>query len=146
MAQSPSDPGPHERTRSRAGWWWRLLGLSEFYGSRPSEAAEARAIALLKDHLSTEQRSQYEQHRYFDVIGGATGRRYRIRHGTQMNVHLLDSSGRWSSSLCFAPRARLPVGDVMLAQAIALQLFEYDALNVANGAGQLDFAAPRRRS
>jgi hypothetical protein len=37
------------------------------------------------------------------------------------------------SSLCFAPRGRLPVGDVMLAQAIALQRFEYEALNVANG-------------
>ena len=80
-----------------------------------------------------EQRSQYERHGYFDVIGGATRRRYRIRHGTQMNVQLLDSSGRWVSSLCFAPRGRLPVGDVMLAQAIALQLFEYEALNVANG-------------
>jgi hypothetical protein len=147
MAQSLSDPSPHESSRSRAGWWWRLLDLSELYGLRPSEAAEERAIALLKDHLSAEQRSQYEQHRHFDVIGGATGRRYRILHGTQMNVHLLDSSGRWSSSLCFAPRGRLPVGDVMLAQAIALQLFEYDALNVANGGAHvLDFAAPRRRS
>jgi hypothetical protein len=148
MAQSFSDPGPHERPRSRAGWWWRLLGLSELYdGPRPSEAAEERAIALLKDHLSTEQRIQYEQHSYFDVIGGVTGRRYRIRHGTQMNVHLLDSSGRWISSLCFAPRGRLPVGDMMLAQAIALQIFEYDALNVANNASHvLGFAAPRLRS
>ena len=148
MAQSLSDPSPHERSRSRAGWWWRLLGLSELYDApRPCEVAEERAIALLKDHLSTEQRSQYEQHRYFDVIGGATGRKYRIRQGTQGNVHLLDISGRWIASLCFAPRGRLPVGDVMLAQAIALQLFEYDALNVANGGGHvLDFAAPRRRS
>jgi hypothetical protein len=35
----------------------------------------------------------------------------------------------------------------MLAQAIALQIFEYDALNVANGAGHvLGFAGPRLRS
>jgi hypothetical protein len=47
--------------------------------------AEERAIALLKDHLSTEQRSQYEQHSYFDVIGGVTGRRYRnpTRHADE---------------------------------------------------------------
>ena len=50
-----------------------------------------------------------------------------------MKVQLLDSSGRWVSSLCFTPRGQLPVGDVMLAQAIALQLFEYEALAVANG-------------
>ena len=132
MAQSLSDPDPNERCRSRAGWWWRLLGLSDLNDTpRPSEAAEERAIALLKDHLSTEQRSQ--RHGYFDVIGGATVRRYRIRHGTQMNVQVLDSSGRWVSSLCFTPRGQLPVGDVMLAQAIALQLFEYEALAVANG-------------
>ena len=123
VAQSLSDPDPHESCRSRAGWWWRLLGLEELYDSpRPSKAAEERAIALLKDHLSTEQRSQYERYGYFEVIGAVTRRRYRILHGTQMNVHLLDSSGRWVSSLCFAPRGRLPVGDVMLAQAIALQL------------------------
>ena len=52
MAQSLSDPDPHESCRSRAGWWWRLLGLEELYDSpRPSKAAEERAIALLKDHL-----------------------------------------------------------------------------------------------
>ena len=124
MVQALPDPDPNERCRSRAGWWWRLLGLSELYDTpRPSKTAEDRAIALLKDHLSREQRSQYERHEYFDVIGGATRRRYRIQHGTQMNVQLLDNSGRWVSSLCFAPRGRLPVGDVMLAQAIALQLF-----------------------
>jgi hypothetical protein len=63
-----------------------------------------------------------------------------------MNVQLLDSSGRWVSSLCFAPRGQLPVGDVMLAQAIALQLFEYDALNVANGAGAIGSSAGRVQS
>ena len=74
MAQSLSDPDPHERRRSRAGWWWRLLGLEEHYDTpRPSKAAEERAIALLKDHLSAEQRSQYERHGFapaaFDVAG-----------------------------------------------------------------------------
>ena len=90
----------------------------------PKSEKEERAIAFLKVHLTPEQRGQYEVDGYFDVIGGTTGRRYRIGHGTQMNDQVLDRSGRWLSSLCFAPRRRLPVGDVMLAQAIALQLFE----------------------
>ena len=69
MAQSLSDPRPREGCRSRTGWWWRLLGLEEHYDSpRPSKAAEERAIALLKEHLSTEQRLQYERHGYFHVI------------------------------------------------------------------------------
>jgi NAD(P)-dependent dehydrogenase (short-subunit alcohol dehydrogenase family) len=88
----------------------------------PSEAAQERAYALFKAQLSPQERRQFEQHRYFDVIGGQSGRRYRIRDGTQMNVEALDSSGRWMSSLCFTPRGRLPVGDVLLAQKIALQL------------------------
>ena len=34
--------------------------------------------------------------------------------------------------LCFAPEGGLVVGDVMLAQKLALELFESDTLKVAN--------------
>ena len=34
--------------------------------------------------------------------------------------------------LCFEPQGQLPVGDVMLAQKVALELFESKALRVAN--------------
>jgi hypothetical protein len=34
--------------------------------------------------------------------------------------------------LCFAPKGYLPIGDIMLAQKIALELFEADAIKVAN--------------
>jgi hypothetical protein len=33
-------------------------------------------------------------HRYFDVIGGQSGKRYRIRYGTSMNIFEIDSRGR----------------------------------------------------
>ena len=49
-----------------------------------------------------------------------------------MNVQLLDRHGTWLTCLCFTPGAYLPVGDVMLAQKIALELFEDEALRVAN--------------
>ena len=49
-----------------------------------------------------------------------------------MNVEQLDQNGRRVRLLCFLPRGGLPVGDIMLAQKIALELFEADAISVAN--------------
>jgi hypothetical protein len=88
-------------------------------------------MQLLKENLSAEQREQYQRCNYFDIIGGGTGRRYCIRQGTQMNVEQLDDTGRHVRMLCFVPVGRLPVGDVMLAQKIALELFEVDATRIA---------------
>jgi hypothetical protein len=42
--------------------------------------------------------------------------------------------------LCFEPQGQLPVGDVMLAQKIALELFESKALRVANASPTWDWA------
>ena len=82
--------------------------------------------------LSFAQLKQYENRRYFDVIGGITGQRYRIRHGRLRNVDLVDKDDRPSSTLCFMPKGDLAIGDVMLAQKIALELYESQALMVAN--------------
>jgi hypothetical protein len=101
--------------------------------------AEIRATQLLKQNLSAAQREQYEQRGYFEVKGGTTGRRYRIRRGVQMNVEHLDPSGRCLRLLCFMPEGHLAVGDVMLAQKFALELFEKEALQIANKARTLDF-------
>jgi hypothetical protein len=94
--------------------------------------AQARGLRLLRENLSPNQNAQYEQCGYFDVFGGETGRRYRIRAGYQMNVYQLDKKGRTVCVLCFAPDGELVVGDVMLAQKLALELFEADTLKVAN--------------
>jgi hypothetical protein len=99
---------------------------------RRSAHQRERGFELLTHNLSPAQRKQYALHGYFDVIGGDTGRRYRIRHGCLMNVERLDQSGRRIQSLCFTPIGRLPVGDIMLAQKIALELFESDAVRIAN--------------
>jgi hypothetical protein len=105
---------------------WRSLSA----GALP---AHERGIEFLTQNLSPAQRQQYERHGYFDVIGGETGKRYRIHHGYQMNVEQLDQDGRRARLLCFMPRGGLPVGDIMLAQKIALELFESDTISVANG-------------
>lgn len=99
---------------------------------RPSPESEARGLALLKEWLSPEQRASYEQHQYFEVRGGETGERYRIRHGTQMNIEQLDKDGRRVCGWCFLPEGGLVAGDVMLAQKIALETNEKAALKVAN--------------
>jgi hypothetical protein len=99
--------------------------------------AQERGIQFLTQNLSPTQRQQYERHGYFEVIGGDTGKRYRIWHGGQLNVEPLDPNAK-RVRLCFMPRGRLPVGDIMLAQKIALELFETEAVKVACGSLEWD--------
>jgi len=135
--------GDHEppQVDARGRWhnWWgqRRNSISTVThralsarGTTPE--ADARAIRLLKENLSPTQRDQYEKSGYFHVIGGTTGKRYRIRNGCQMNVEELNKNDRCVRVLCFMPRGGLVVGDVMLAQKLALELFESHALTVAN--------------
>jgi len=108
-------------------------------------AAHTRGMELLVEHLSPAQRVQYDRFKYFDVVGGVTGRRYRIRHGKVLNVEVLDSSRHRVCvlCLCFIPEGRLPVGDVMLAQKLALETFEIEAIKVARMAPPLHMRTPR---
>jgi hypothetical protein len=92
----------------------------------------ARGLKLLKDWLSPEQFTCYEQHKYFEVIGSDSARVYRIHHGTQTNIEELDSIGKPVCSWCFVPEGNLVAGDVMLVQKIALETNERGALAVAN--------------
>ena len=104
------------------------------------QAAEDKALALLKSWLSLEQLEQYELFGAFDVTGSDTGKRYRIRHGKAQNVYELDGNGNAIFGLCFWP-GQLPAGDCMLAQKIALETRESEALAVANRFGVLEAGA-----
>jgi hypothetical protein len=115
---------------------WSYLSLS---ADRPGISSHARrmqaqehAILLLKENLSPSQLEQFQRRGYFDVIGGDTGKRYRIWRGSQMNVERLDGKGRCVFRLCFYPEGRLALGDIMLAQKTALELYESEAVMVAN--------------
>lgn len=109
----------------------RRAGVRLFADEGSTEAQE-RGIRLLKENLTPEQRQQYEKHWYFEVVGGKTGKRYRIRHGRSMNIDQLDKNGRRVCGWCFFPRGALVTGDVMLAQKLSLELFEAEALMIAN--------------
>jgi hypothetical protein len=102
--------------------WYQEAGCTE---------TEACALKLLKDWLSAEQLARFNAHRYFDVIGCHSRKRYRIRYGTATNIYELDHAGRSQSVLCFVPNRPLAAGDVMLAQKIALETDEWSALAVA---------------
>jgi len=104
---------------------WIIVGISRgaraignCYLEAGCTQAEIRAVNLLKEWLSPEQLAQYESYRYFDVIGGQSGKRYRIRYGTSMNICEIDSRGRTIEGLCFAPNEILVAADVMLTQKI----------------------------
>ena len=85
---------------------------------------EGRSLLLLRRWLSPVQREQFLRKGYFEVVGSETGKRYRIYPGTSVNVCELDKKGRPREGLCFTPVGTLPVGDVMLAQKVALETYE----------------------
>jgi hypothetical protein len=83
---------------------------------------------------------------HFEVIGSDTGTRYRIRHGRMMNIDELDSAGNKVCEWCFLPAGNLAIGDVMLAQKIALETYESGALAVADSAGPGHVQVPGRQA
>jgi len=97
-----------------------------------TKEAQERGISLLKENLTPEQLKDYETHKRFDVKGGASGKTYRIKHGRQMNIDVLDKAGNRDYRLCFLPVGGLVAGDCMLAQKTALELYETEALKIAN--------------
>lgn len=112
-------------------WTLRLrlrLGRHLFGRSNPFN----RGLQLLLENLSPDQRGEFLRRGYFHVVGGRTQRLYRISKGRQVNVHQLDDHNRKICIWCFYPKGNLVEGDVMLAQKLALELFEDEALAVAN--------------
>jgi hypothetical protein len=119
---TPSRPG--ERSRRSA-----IKALFIRHGEE--RTPEGRSLRLLRDWLSPAQRAQFAKKGYFEVVGGETGRQYRIYAGAMSNVCEIDEKGRPKLGLCFRTMGELPIGDVMLAQKIALESGESSALAVA---------------
>lgn len=99
---------------------------------KQSREAEKRAEKLLLDALTEDQRKEFEETKSFTVVGSHSGKRYRIRHGRQMNIDELDKDGEKVCGWCFLPSGGLVAGDCMLAQKIALETDEKEALRIAN--------------
>ena len=97
--------------------------------------SEERSQDLLRQWLSPDQAEQYDKDQRFELVGSDTGTRYRISRGTIMNIEELAANGYVTRRWCFAPEGTLATGDVMLAQKIALETFELNALAIANHDG-----------
>jgi hypothetical protein len=109
------------------------IGLTRESRRRNDRAkAEEKGAALLRSWLSPEQAEMWDSHMLFFVFGSDTGRCYRIKYGRAMNIDELDSRGNPVAQWCFGPLGNLPVGDVLLAQKIALETMELRALAKAN--------------
>ena len=106
--------------------WRRLLSVLS------DNSPVSRGARLLRDNLSPEQLAAYRRGGSFDVIGGDTGRRYRIHRASLMNIAEFDVQGQRVWTWCFCPEGDLVRGDNMLAQKLALELFETEALAKAN--------------
>jgi hypothetical protein len=116
--------------RALAEWARQLQALRQRHQNL---SATGKPVAkLLGEWLTPEQRAQFDANRYFDVIGCDSGKRYRIHYGSATNVHEIDSEGRSTNGWCFVPSGHLVAGDVMLAQKVALETNEFEALAVAN--------------
>jgi hypothetical protein len=120
---------PGHRTRARCSEWLSVF-LRTDYARRCAD--EAGAMVFLNDNLSVEQRDQLRRFGYFEVVGGETKRRYRIRGAYRLNVEEVSATGTRIRLLCFGPAEGVALGRVMLAQKLALELFEREALAVAN--------------
>src|SRR5262245_42888301 len=119
-------------TPSRPGEGSRRKATSALFVRHGAESTpEGRSLRLLRQWLSPAQRAQFAESGYFEVVGGDTGKRYRIYAGAVTNVCKLDKKGRPKFGLCFVPVGELPIGDVMLAQKIALESCEGEVRAVA---------------
>jgi hypothetical protein len=88
---------------------------------RKDRRAKRKALSLLMRQLNPEQRQEFRKFRYFHVIGGSSGNRYRIRVATFANIDALCANGRVKHRLCAHPAGDVPVYDVMAAQLLHLQ-------------------------
>ena len=119
--------------RSLAAVRPRVHALRQLYRTVLAEITkDARGLQLMRDWLSADQRAEFDESGSFEVVGCDSGKRYRIYRGTAQNVFEIADDGWLIVGLCFIPSGELVAGDVMLAQKIALETDESNALAVAN--------------
>ncbi len=101
---------------------------------RRPDPAVARARELLMSYLSDEQRRTFEEHGWFVVVGGRSGRRYRISGASYAgNVLLLCADNDTvEARFCGHCAPNIPLGDQLLAQKVMLEVDEPAYIALAN--------------
>lgn len=108
--------------------------------------AERKALSLLLNLMSQEQRHDFHTCGYFHVTGGSSGDRYRIRVDSAVNIDVLGDDGAIKYHLCARPSGNIPMYDVMAGQLLYLQDGDAETrfLQRANRHVRLSFAAMGR--
>ncbi len=95
------------------------------------QRAKERSFELLRAWLNPEQLASFQEHQYFEVTGGDTGVRYRLRPQSAFGIEAL--TGRRKGTLyCVVPTGAPALGDILLAQKIGLETAERATLARAN--------------
>ncbi len=114
---------------------WRNSGraLQSWPEQTPEEwqRARERSFELLRSWLDPEQLASFQEHQFFEVTGGDTGVRYRLRPQSAFGIEAL--TGRRKGALyCVVPAGAPALGDILLAQKIGLETAERATLARAN--------------
>ena len=107
---------------------WRLLDLKR---RRAEKLMRRRAAALLREHLTDQQRADLAAKGEF-VVESGSGKLYAIKKGRAGNVYSLDERRRKVTQLCIHPDDLVPDEDTMLAQLLWIKWNEEEFLRVAN--------------
>jgi hypothetical protein len=113
--------GFYERVREQVLETQRNSELVMQEEMRKERRAKRKALTLLMRLLNPEQRQEFRKSRYFHVVGGSSGNRYRIRAAMFANIDVLCANGRVKHRLCAHPTGDVPVYDMMAAQMLHLQ-------------------------
>jgi hypothetical protein len=96
--------------------------------ARAQSSGRIRRIGIFINLTSDDAEGQSRNAAFLQGLGDG----YPRRSSLQMNVDELDEQGARIVAWCFGPEGDLPIGDIMLAQKIALENDERAALAVAN--------------
>lgn len=96
--------------------------------------AQERAQELLLAHLTPEQRSTFKKNGWFVVVGGRSGKRYRIAANDNLaaNIYVLDGEAVSHRLCAHCDLKTVPLADHLLAQKITLETAEDEFLSRAN--------------
>jgi hypothetical protein len=123
-----------QQGRQQNVWWIddALRGLAAYRqpGLRGKEA-DSRGRRLLLENLTETQKQSLARNGYFEVRGHHTDRLYRIGFSGSMNI-VCPEAAVHARLMCFVPDGGLVIGDTLLAQKLALETHEQEALRVAN--------------
>lgn len=93
--------------------------------------AEERALELLIENLSLQQRLDLKERGHF-FVNGRSGCRYRIRKGQSGNIDIINERGIITHRACVHPSIYVPDSDAMLGQKLRLEHDDVELIRIAN--------------